>query len=114
MGVTITLSEKLAAQLQLRAAARQVPLERLAEQILERAVEACDDDEWTKLNRERMDLIRTQMKRDLSDSDKQRLQSLQDLADRRVEDLDRKRLAEAEEWFRKAQRAVGATTDGEK
>ncbi len=113
MGVTITLNERLAAQLQSQAAARQMPLEQFAEQILERAIEGCNDDAWVRLNQQRVALINKRMKQPLSPEEKEQLQSLQELADRRLESLDRKRLAEVDEWWRRAEQALGIPGNGE-
>jgi hypothetical protein len=106
MPITITLDDHLAAQLQSRAAARNLSLEALALQILGDAVVNGDDAAWQACNQRRVALIRKQFAGDLTSDEEGELQKLQNLADQQVERFDERLLGDIDQLYRQAKRIV--------
>jgi plasmid stability protein len=110
MAITITLDDHLAAQLQARAAARNLSLEALALQILGDAVANGDDTAWHACNQRRIELIRKQFAAGLQPEEAHELQQLQTRADQHVERLDERLLGDINQLYRKAQRLVDGSS----
>ena len=89
MVVTIAIDEPLASRLQAQAAARQVSPEECARALLGEALQHMDDSEaWEVQNQRRIELIRKSAVETLTEAEQAELQSLQDAADRRLEERD--------------------------
>ena len=99
MPVTIELNDALAAQLQSKAAARQLSLEEFALNLLGGAVGQIESaDRWRSQNQRRLELIRTSCARALSAHEQVELQQLQDSLDLRLEPLDDCLLNRLQDW----------------
>jgi hypothetical protein len=107
MTVTITLTDPLATQLQLQAAAHKVSLEELALRILGEAVSRDPGTEQTTWNQRRVALIRQSFASGLSREEEQELDRLQVMADQYLEALDRQRLDGVKRLQEAVQRVVG-------
>jgi hypothetical protein len=99
MAVTIQLNDVLAAQLQTKAAARQLSLQEFTLRLLDGAlgqIEAAD--QWAAQNRRRLDLIRQSSTTVLSSQEQAELQELQMELDQRLEPIDDRLLHGLEQW----------------
>lgn len=106
MSVVITLDENLASQLQTRAAAINLSVEQYAQQVLREV--ACDDGDggWQESNRRRGALIRKQFDEGLTPEEEVELQRLQEMADRRLDQLDDQMLDDVGQLRKKVDRIV--------
>lgn len=80
---TIEIDEQTGSLLTTAAASRRITPGQLASSLLRDAL--ADENEWSKLNQRRIDLIRKGSSQNLTASEQQELQQLQDEADQRVE-----------------------------
>jgi hypothetical protein len=117
MTITITVSGELAGELKTMAHAERVGVEELTVRILESAITALPvtqkpaaqesaAQEWAVQNRRRVALIDRRFSKGLNQAEQAELQRLQQEADRHVEELDARMLADA----RKMQAAAYAAT----
>jgi hypothetical protein len=107
MPITIELDELLAARLKSRADAEQVTIQELATRLLEGCVDEPTDDEWSTLNRRRVELIERRFRQGLSSGEHQELEKLQLLADQQLETLDEKLLDGVAQMEASARRVTG-------
>lgn len=106
MSVVITLDDSLATQLDTRAAAINLSVEEYAQQVLREV--ACENanGEWRGSNRRRGELIRKQFKDGLTTEEHVELQRLQEMADRRLDQLDDQTLYDVERLRQKVDQIV--------
>jgi hypothetical protein len=99
MPVTIQLNDALAAQLQKKAAARQVSLDDFTTHLLDGVLGQMDEaDQWASKNHRRLDLIRKSTTTSLSSQEQAELQALQTMMDQRLEPLDDRLLDALRQW----------------
>jgi len=99
MPVTVQLNDALAAQLQRKAAARQLSLQEFTLHLLDGAlgqIEAAD--QWAAQNRRRLHLIHQSCTTGLSAQEQAELQALQAAVDQRLEPIDDGMLHGLEQW----------------
>lgn len=107
MTITINLSDPLAAKLAGRARTERVSVEELAVGILREAVDSPPQSSaWTTQNTKRIALIRKRFASGLTPDEERDLQRLQALADKHLEQLDRKMLDDLEQMRLAAELAV--------
>jgi len=94
MSSTITLDDPTVATLGRRAAASNRSIDEEAADLIARALSEDADEAWERSNRRRLELIHKSTTDSLTESDREELERLQTLADRRLEQLDKKRLDE--------------------
>lgn len=104
MSVVITLDENLVSQLQARAAAINLSVEEYAQQVLREV--ACDDGGSQESNQRRGALIRKQFDEGLTPEEEVELQRLQEMADRRLDQLDDQMLDDVEQLRKKVDQIV--------
>ena len=89
MAMMIQVNEELALQLQAKAVTRRQTPEDFARTLLGEALQQIDaTEQWEADNQRRIDLIRKSTAQSLSAAEATELQSLQDMADRRLENGD--------------------------
>jgi hypothetical protein len=107
MTIAINLSDPLATMLVGRARAERVSVEELAIGILSEAVGAPrETSAWTTQNTRRIALIRKRFGNGLTPDEERELQRLQAIADKHLEQFDRKMLDDLEQMRLAAERAV--------
>lgn len=92
MGVTITVHEPLASQLEAQAVAQRLPLEEYALRVLGEAASEVPDPDWQVSNQRRVALIRKRFAGGLNQEETDELQRLQRVADQKLDALDKERL----------------------
>jgi hypothetical protein len=113
MSVTIELDGPLASQLQAQAADRQLPPDEFARRLLGEALQHIDQSErWQAQNCRRIDLIKKSSAQALTAHEAAELQSLQDLADRRLEERDRQLLEQLDHFQQAARTLADDATAG--
>ena len=101
MKLMIALDEKQAGHLQRQASARHISAEQFAGVLLKEALVRIEEEEtWGAVNHRRLDLIGKSRSTGLSAEEEKELNQLQGAVDGRLEPMDRRLLAAAQE-FRK-------------
>lgn len=99
MDLTIALDEQQTARLQQQAFARRLSPEQLARDLLGDALSRLAEEEtWGVINRRRMELIGKSRSMALSAEEAKELEQLQAVVDQRLEPLDRRLLAAAQQF----------------
>jgi hypothetical protein len=98
MDLTISLDEPLAAQLRREASSRQLSPEQVARDLLGSALgKIAEEEAWREVNRRRGELIRKSRDRGLTAEESKDLEQLQAAVDQRLDPMDRRLLAAAEQ-----------------
>ena len=107
MTITINLSDPVAAKLAGRARTEHMSVEELAVEILSDAADSPrETSAWTTQNTRRIALIRRGFTNGFTPDEERELQRLQAIADKHLEQLDRKMLDDLEQMRLAAERAV--------
>jgi hypothetical protein len=110
MSVLLRIEDDLAARLRPRAEAERLSLEQFAIRVLGDAAEDGDEQHWRACNERRMALIRKQFAERLTPDEQVELASLQEIADRHLEEQDNQMLDDVQRLRAAADEVVKRST----